>query len=105
MLDDGTRIRWTQLPGRGRRTLYLHGLGATSAPHFLHVATHPRLLGRPAAFVDLVGFGCSDRPPAFDYSLGGHARAIAAVIDDLGEGAVDVVGHSLGGSIAIVLAH
>ena len=105
VLDDGTAVRWTGLPGRGTRTVYVHGLGAASVPHFLHVASHEHLAGRPATFVDLPGFGWSDRPSSFDYSLAGHARAVAAVIDDLGEGAIDVVGHSLGGSVALVLAH
>ena len=85
--------------------MYLHGLGATSVASFLTIASGDELRARPAVFVDFLGFGLSDRPSEFGYTLVDHARCIAAVIDDLGAGAVDVVGHSLGGSVAIVLAH
>lgn len=105
VLDDGTTVRWAGLPGPSRPIVYVHGLGAAALPHFLHIATHPLLSDRQAMFVDLPGFGYSDRPATFDYSLAGHAGAVAAVIDSVADTRVDVVGHSLGGSVAIVLAH
>jgi pimeloyl-ACP methyl ester carboxylesterase len=61
-------------------------------------------LGRPAYLIDLPGHGRSDRPTEFDYSLPAMAAVMAIVIEHLAAGPVDVVSHSVGGSIAIVLA-
>jgi pimeloyl-ACP methyl ester carboxylesterase len=56
-------------------------------------------------FIDLLGCGLSDRPEHFGYTLADHARAIAVALDTAGVRDVNVVGHSLGGSVAIVLAY
>jgi len=104
-LSDGATIRWTELPGAEPALVVVHGLGASAVGHFLHVVTHPALLGRRVLFVDLLGFGLSDRPQDFDYSIESHARAVSSVLDHLGLRPVDIVGHSLGGSIAIHLVH
>ncbi|MDJ0371444.1 alpha/beta hydrolase [Streptomyces sp. H10-C2] len=85
--------------------MYLHGLGAASGPYFAHIAAHPALAGRRSLFVDLPGFGISDRPADFGYSLEEHADAVAAVLDAAGVHGAEVVGHSMGGAVAIVLAH
>lgn len=49
---------------------------------------------------DLFGHGSSAKPMA-DYSLGGHAGAVRDLVDSLGIGEVTLVGHSLGGGIAM----
>src|SRR3954452_5384084 len=103
-LSDGSTIRWTELPGAEPALVVVHGLGASAVGHFLHVVTHLALRGRRVLFIDLLGFGLSDRPRDFDYSIESHARAVIAVLDALGLRWVDLVGHSLGGSIAIPLA-
>src|SRR3954451_11721028 len=104
-LAGGFGIRWTELPGAEPALAVVHGLGASALGHFLHVVTHEALLGRRVLFVDLLGFGLSDRPRDVDYSVESHARAVGSVLDTLGLGPVDVVGHSLGGAIGIHLAH
>ena len=68
------------------------------------VAAQPRLADRRRILIDLLGFGYSDRPVDYGYSLEDHAAAAACVLDHLGiEGAV-VIGHSMGGTIAVALA-
>src|SRR3954452_11966854 len=104
-LSDGSTIRWTELPGAEPALVVVPGLGASAVGHFLHVVTHEALLARRVLFVDFLGFGLSDRPRDFDYSIESHARTVSSVLDDQRLGWVDVVGHSLGGSIAIHLAH
>src|SRR4051794_30301553 len=104
-LSDGSTIRWTELPGAEPALVVVHGLGASAVGHFLHVVTHLALRGRRVLFIDLLGFGLSDRPQDFDYSIDSHARAVGSVLDDRRLSSVDLVGHSLGGSIAIHLAH
>ncbi|MCZ4120450.1 alpha/beta fold hydrolase [Streptomyces sp. H39-S7] len=98
-------IRWTEAAGTGPARVYLHGLGSASGPYFAHVAADPALAGRRSLFVDLPGFGISDRPADFGYSLEEHADAVAAALDAAGVRGAEVVGHSMGGAVAIVLAH
>ncbi|MFJ4191762.1 alpha/beta fold hydrolase [Kitasatospora sp. NPDC089509] len=101
----GDRIRWVELPGAEPARLHLHGLGATSPVYFAAAATHPLLAGRRSLLLDLLGFGISDRPADFPYTLEAHADAVAVAVAAAGLSRVEVVGHSMGGAIAIVLAH
>jgi pimeloyl-ACP methyl ester carboxylesterase len=99
------RMRWVEVPGDEPVRVYLHGLGGMSAPYFIPAATHPELAGHRSLFVDLLGHGLSDRPPDFGYTLEEHAATLATALDAAGVRAADVVGHSMGGGVAIVLAH
>ncbi|MFD7576069.1 alpha/beta fold hydrolase [Streptomyces sp. NPDC059810] len=99
-------IRWIDLPGAGDGPVrvFVHGLGCTSASDFAHIAAHPALGGGRALLVDLLGYGLSDRPAEFDYRMESQAEAVGAVLDHLGLRGVDLVGHSMGGAVAIHLA-
>ncbi|MFF1838326.1 alpha/beta fold hydrolase [Streptomyces sp. NPDC058231] len=102
---DGARIRWVEIPGSTTRTrVYLHGLGASSGPYFTASAVHPLLAGHRSLLMDMLGFGISDRPTDFGYTLEEHADAIAAALRAADASATDVVAHSMGGAVAIVLA-
>ncbi|MET9319038.1 alpha/beta hydrolase [Streptomyces sp. NPDC003038] len=115
---EGDRIRWVELPGseqeeqeekeRGVGTepvrVYVHGLGATSPAYFAATATHPLLAGRRSLLVDLLGHGHSDRPETFDYTLEAHADALAAALTEAGAEGAELIAHSMGGAVAIVLA-
>ncbi|MFM9370892.1 alpha/beta fold hydrolase [Streptomyces sp. Da 82-17] len=112
---EGDRIRWVELPGVQGHTeparVYLHGLGASSPAYFADVAGRAPLAGRRSLLLDLMGHGISDRPEHFSYSLEAHADAVAAALRAAGaagapgtaQGA-EVVAHSMGGSVAVVLA-
>ncbi|MFH8474671.1 alpha/beta fold hydrolase [Streptomyces sp. NPDC018000] len=104
---DGARIRWVELPGRpgtsGTR-VYLHGIGASSGPYFTASAVHPLLADGRSLLMDLLGFGISDRPTDFGYTLEEHADAVAAALKAADAYGSDVVAHSMGGAVAIVLA-
>ncbi|HEX8951815.1 MAG TPA: alpha/beta fold hydrolase [Polyangia bacterium] len=56
--------------------------------------------------IDLPGFGESDRPSraAFGYDAGSFADIVAATLDTLGVARADVLGHSMGGGVAVALA-
>ena len=54
--------------------------------------------------VDLLGVGFSDRPSEFGYSVADHASTIAEFVAQLALEAVDLFGHSMGGSVAIAAA-
>ncbi|MFJ1812419.1 MULTISPECIES: alpha/beta fold hydrolase [unclassified Streptomyces] len=101
----GSQVRWTESPGAEPARVYVHGLGAASAVYHAHVAARPELAGRRSLFVDLPGHGVSDRPVEFGYTLDEHADALAAALDAAGVTGAELVAHSMGGSVAVVLAH
>ncbi len=53
---------------------------------------------------DLLGHGASDKPDG-DYSLGGYANGMRDLLTVLGIDSVTVVGHSLGGGVAMQFAY
>ncbi len=53
---------------------------------------------------DLLGHGRSDKPQQ-DYSLGGHATLLRDLMAALGIERATIVGHSLGGGVAMQLAY
>lgn len=95
-------LRYHELPGKLPARVYLHCLGG-AGDLYLRTAQSPLLSGR-ALLVDLLGFGRSDRPETFGYTLEDHARAVASLLDHLALQECDVIGHSMGGSVAVALA-
>ncbi|WP_199546908.1 alpha/beta fold hydrolase [Streptomyces sp. N35] len=106
--EAGAWIRWIHLnPAAGEAgpaRVYVHGIGCNGAPDFAEVATRPPLAGRSSLLVDLLGHGHSDRPADFGYRMREQADAVAAVIERAGLRAVELIGHSMGGAVAIELA-
>jgi pimeloyl-ACP methyl ester carboxylesterase len=102
----GDRIRWIDTPGAadGPARVFVHGLGGSGGHTFGHVAGDPACSGRRTLVLDLPGHAHSDRPREYGYTLEDHAAALEAVLDHEGLRAVDLVGHSMGGSISILLA-
>jgi pimeloyl-ACP methyl ester carboxylesterase len=99
----GAFLRYGDLPGEGPAIVWLHCLGGAAAG-YVQVAGQPDLAGRRSVLVDLLGFGYSDRPEGFGYAPGEQAETVAALLDHLGLRGCVVVGHSMGGSVAIMLA-
>jgi pimeloyl-ACP methyl ester carboxylesterase len=88
--------------GHGPVLLLLHGI-ANSSETWEHVA--PLLAERFTLIApDLLGHGESATPRG-DYSLGAHASGTRDVLTALGVDRVTVVGHSLGGGIAMQFAY
>jgi pimeloyl-ACP methyl ester carboxylesterase len=92
----GCRLRYL-VAGEGEPLLLVHGLGGAAANWF---ALAPLLLpGRQVIVPDLPGHGASSPLPAVA-SLNAYADRIALLLERPGA----VVGHSLGGAIALRLA-
>ncbi len=88
--------------GSGPALLLLHGI-TNSSETWEHVA--PRLAERFTVIApDLLGHGNSATPRG-DYSLGAHASGARDVLTALGIDRATVVGHSLGGGIAMQFAY
>lgn len=99
-------VRTFTLPGSTDPAMvFLHGLGSAGVPAFGAIAADTDFEGRERLLPDLLGFGFSDRPHDIGYSLDDHAAAVAGLLDQRNLTSVDLVGHSLGGSIATVLAY
>lgn len=96
-------IRWHEV-GQGAPILCLPGLSMPAVGSFLAMVTRPAFAGRRIIMLDYLGSGRSDTSSDFDFSLASHARSIAAVLEHLGLTSVDIIGHSMGGSVAIQLA-
>jgi len=101
---DGARIHYQEFGERGSPTVILiHGYTASvyawrsSAPLIADAGFH-------VLAIDLVGFGYSEKPGWFDYSITSQARIIARFMDRLGVGRATLVGSSYGGAVAATLA-
>ncbi|MFY0407726.1 alpha/beta fold hydrolase [Solicola sp. PLA-1-18] len=97
-------LAYLDLPGPGSDVVvYLGGLGSASTVAFAPVVHRRRQAGR-SLVVDLLCSGWSDHDAA-DMTIQAHADAVASVVAASVEVPVSLVGHSLGGSVAIALAH
>ena len=85
--------------GSGPPVVLIHGM-VNSSRHWHDVAMR---LARDYTVIapDLIGHGDSATPRG-DYSLGAHAAAIRDLLAAIGVESASVVGHSLGGGIAMV---
>lgn len=91
-----------RIAGEGPALLLLHGLACDSTtwlPVIDQLAEHFTVIAP-----DLLGHGESDAPRA-DYTLGGYANAMRDLLTVLGIDKVTVVGHSLGGGVAMQFAY
>ncbi|MDE2489651.1 MAG: alpha/beta hydrolase [Elusimicrobia bacterium] len=85
--------------GRGEPVVLLHGLGASS---YSWRYALPALAGRYEVFApDLPGFGRSDKPWDFDYSIAGLHRWVVALLDRLGVARARFAGNSMGGVVTL----
>jgi len=88
--------------GRGEPVILLHGLGASSYSWRFAL---PELAKRYEVFApDLPGFGRSDKPWDFDYSVAGLHDWVVALMDRLGLQKARFAGNSMGGVITLWLA-
>jgi pimeloyl-ACP methyl ester carboxylesterase len=86
---------------RGQHTVLLHG-GSSSAATWHRLTTALVTAGHHVIAADLRGHGASSR--SRDYPLAGYADDIAGLLEALAIPSATLVGHSLGGYVAAVLA-
>ena len=97
-------LRYIEVPGDGPPLLWLHGWQCSSTGELLPAAVRAPLRGRRSLLIDFLGHGYSDKPLDFGYALEDHARTIVALIDALGLTDCRLVGHSMGGGVAVHVA-
>jgi pimeloyl-ACP methyl ester carboxylesterase len=98
----GVRWRSREVEGRGTPLLFVHGHLASSASWRDVLASAGG--GRPGIAVDVPGFGASDRPWPYDYTVEGESASLLAFLDARGIPRAVLVGNSLGGAAAMLLA-
>jgi pimeloyl-ACP methyl ester carboxylesterase len=101
----GVTLHVRRTPGprdAGAMAVYVHGLGG-SATNWTDLAA--QLSGFvPGIALDLPGFGRTEPPDGFDYSMPAHADTVARFIRGLDAGPVHLFGNSMGGAISVLLA-
>jgi pimeloyl-ACP methyl ester carboxylesterase len=97
-------LRYIDIPGADPPLVWLHGWQCSSTAELLPTAVQLPLRGRRSLLVDFLGHGYSDRPTEFAYGLEDHAGTIVAFIDALGLDECGLVGHSMGGGVAVHVA-
>jgi pimeloyl-ACP methyl ester carboxylesterase len=97
-LPDGRRLRLRCWPGRGHPLVLLHGL-FDDAEGWDALARDTQ---RPCFAVDVPGFGASDGPTRPRISA--YAEDVVHGLAALGVDDCTLVGHSLGGAIAVAVA-
>jgi pimeloyl-ACP methyl ester carboxylesterase len=102
--DDRAFLRYIEVPGDDPPLLWLHGWQCSSTGELLPAAVRAPLRTRRSLLIDFLGHGYSDKPLHFAYGLEDHARTIVALIDALGLTECGLVGHSMGGAVAIHVA-
>jgi pimeloyl-ACP methyl ester carboxylesterase len=88
--------------GSGPPIVLLHGLGANS---FTWRFVLPALAREYTVFApDMLGCGASDKV-GVDYSLEAMAGYVLSFMDAVGLARAHIVGHSMGGGLALIFAH
>ena len=98
----GNLVRYAHAGTSGPVVVLLHGIASRAAQWEQVMATlgdHYRVIAP-----DLLGHGLSAKPRG-DYSLGAHACGVRDLLASLGHDRVSLVGHSLGGGIAMQFAY
>ncbi len=101
---DGATVHYQEFGEQTNPTLLLiHGYTAST---YVWKTVAPLLAAQKfhVIAVDLVGFGYSDKPEWFDYTIASQARVIERLMNRLGIGKATIIGSSYGGAVAATLA-
>jgi pimeloyl-ACP methyl ester carboxylesterase len=89
--------------GNDQWVILIHGVGS-SKEDFDSVWDRPEFSELSLLALDLPGFGKSAKSSEFSYDLEDHAAVCAAVLEQYNPPSLHIVGHSVGGAIAVLLA-
>ncbi|GEM_PF-2040613 len=87
-----------------KNIVFLHGLGSSSLVDFSVLLSDSRFSKYRLIFIDLLGFGISDKPSGYSYDLYQQADIVSNLLNELKIEKYSIVGHSMGGVISIALS-
>lgn len=96
---DGLRVRYVR-SGHGPAVVLIHGFA--SSLYTWSGVIGPLSRSHDVVALDLPGFGQSDLPPALTADV--LPGVVVGLMDALGLGRVTLIGHSMGGAVATVVA-
>ena len=100
----GYRVHYlVQGPASGEAVVLVHGLGG-SAEDWRNLAPYLARAGYRVYMPDLPGYGRSERPAGFSYSVRDEAAIVIGLMDALGLKQIDLGGWSMGGWIVQLVA-
>ena len=102
-LSDGARMHYVTRGDAGSPVILIHGLMDSAlnwSKNIDALAESHRVWA-----IDLIGFGFSSRVAEPMYSLKYYARTLCELMDARGIERASIVGHSLGGAVALEFAH
>lgn len=102
--DGSASIRYVEVPGADLPLVWLHGLVCSSTGELVPAAVQPPLADRHSLLVDFLGYGYSDKPDGFGYTLEDHAESVLTLLQGLQVDRCILVGQSFGGSVATLVA-
>ncbi|MGX1273474.1 alpha/beta fold hydrolase [Streptomyces phaeoluteigriseus] len=91
-----------RMAGQGPALVLIHGIGDSSATWAELIPGLART--HTVIAPDLLGHGASDKPRA-DYSVAAYANGVRDLLSTLGIESATLVGHSLGGGVAMQFAY
>lgn len=89
---------WVRGPENGTPVVLVHGLGGSSLD-WHNLEPYIVAAGFRVYMPDLPGYGRSDKPKDFSYSIADEANAVVGFMNAVGLNQVDLGGHSMGGWI------
>ncbi len=97
LVVDGVRVFYRRAPGEGTPVVYCHG----NPSHSEEWVPFMERCEAPSIAIDMPGWGRSDRPERFDYSMSGLSAFHERCLDRLGLGSRKLVVHDWG-SLALI---
>ena len=101
----GIRTNYHDSGGAGAPVLLIHGSGPGVSAWANWRLVMPALAQQARVIApDMVGFGYTERPQGFVYSMDAWVRQAVGLLDALGIERTDLVGNSFGGALSLALA-
>jgi len=101
---DGVRVHYQEFGDATKpKMILIHGYTAST---YVWQDSAPKLAdeGFHVIAIDLLGFGYSDKPAWFEYSITSQARVVEQFMNRLGIGQATLIGSSYGGAVAATVA-